>query len=353
MLDIKKIKQLPIHFILCTERTGSSLLNSILNQSPEILATSEELFALYLYPKYHQKVTYTEKEIKELVHDFVYLSEKNLKMFFSDINVFEKNLLAHKEYLPYPTLLRLIYWHFFDVKDKSNLKVFVDKQIKYLYYIKDVLKIFPDSKYIILTRDVRDNVLIRKKRNLHNTSDIVYMAGIWNDTYKNVQYLFEKIPKEKILVVHYEDLILQTEKTIQNICQFLEVKFFPEMLNFQENYKKFIEYKRPIVGEDYYQRMIDFHSGLLKPISKDKIGLWKKELNEIQLKKIATICGKTAQYLNYDLYEYGTAPLSISDKWQLLKASLKRYWFLKLYLKIPTSIKILIKKVRGKRMVEA
>jgi len=351
-LNIQQIQGLPIHLILCTERTGSSLLNAILNQSPEILATSEELFALYLYPKYHHKSQYTEKEIDTLVNDFLYLSEKNLKMFFSDITVFKINLLKHKDHLPYPLLIRLIYWHFFDLKDKSQLKVIVDKQIKFLYYIKDVLKIFPDSKYIILTRDVRDNVLIRKKRNLHITSDVVYLAGIWNDTYKNVEYLFQHLPKEKILVVHYEDVITNTSNVIQKICEFLNVRYFPEMIHFQETYKKFIELKRPIVGEAYYQRMLDFHSGLLNPISTEKIGLWKKELNTLQLQKIATICGKTASYLNYNLYEQGTAPLSLSDHWQLLKAKISRYWFLKLYLKIPTNIKILIKKLRRQRDVE-
>lgn len=129
--------------------------------------------------------------------------------------------------MPYPLLIRLIYWHFFDLKDKSQLKVIVDKQIKFLYYIKDVLKIFPDSKYIILTRDVRDNVLIRKKRNLHITSDVVYLAGIWNDTYKNVEYLFQHLPKEKILVVHYEDLITNTSNVIQKICAVFKRSLFP------------------------------------------------------------------------------------------------------------------------------
>ena len=348
VIDIQKIQNLPIHLILCTERTGSSLLNAILNQSPEILAISEELFALYLYPKYHKKVHYTESEIKTLVREFVNLSEKNLKMFFSDISVFEKNVQAFRNYLPYPLLIRLIYWHFFDVKDKSHLKVIVDKQIKFLYYIKEVLRLFPDSKYIILTRDVRVNVLIRKKRNLHPNADLVYMAGIWNDTYKSVPFLFQKVPNERILIVHYEDLIQHAEKTVETICRFLEVRYFPEMLEFQKTYKKFIEIKRPLVGEIYYQQMLDFNSDLLKPITPDKIGLWKKELSIAQIQKIATICGKTAKYLQYDLYTQGTASLTLSDKWQLLKARFYRYWFLKFYLKIPLSVKILIKGIRGK-----
>ncbi len=346
--DIEKIKTLPIHLILCTERTGSSMLTVILNQSSEILATSEELFALYLYPKYHKKITYTTYEIKELVHDFVYLSEKNLKLSFTNIQTFENNLLKFKDNLPYQTLIRLIYWCFIDIKDKSNLKVIIDKQIKFLYYIDDITKIFPDSKYIILTRDVRDNVLIRKKRNMHVTSDVVYLAGIWNDTYKNVKYLYKKIDPKKILVIHYEDLISETDKTIQSICNFIGVSYFSEMLNFQDTYQKYIELKRPIIGEEFYQKTLDFHSGILKPISKDKIGLWKNELNTIQLQKIATICGDTAKHLGYDLYEYGTAKLNLLDIWQLLHAKLRRYWFLKMYLIIPISIKILIKKIRKK-----
>lgn len=344
--DIQKIEQLPIHLILCTERTGSSMLNAILNQSPEILANSEELFALYLYPKYHNKTSYTEKEIKTLVHDFVYTAEKNLNMFFSDIHTFEQNLLHHRKHLPYPALIRFIYWHFLDLKDKSQLKVIVDKQIKFLYYIKDVVKIFPDSKYIILTRDVRDNVLIRKRRNLHHTPDVIYLAGIWNDTYKNVKYLFEHIDHKNIMIVHYEDLVLNTEEVVKQICQFLNVSFFPEMLNFQENFKKYLELKKEKIGEAYYQKTLDFQSSLFKPISKDKIGLWKKELNVLQLQKIATVCGDTANYLHYNLYEHGTKKLSLADKFQLIKASIKRYWFLKLYLMLPLWLKILIKKVR-------
>ncbi|GIV29698.1 MAG: hypothetical protein KatS3mg028_0764 [Bacteroidia bacterium] len=349
--NIHHIEKLPVHLILCTERTGSSLLNAILNQSPEILANSEELFVLYLYPKYAGKTKYTEKEIKELVHDFIWSSEKNLKMFFSDPDIFEQNLMKFKDHLPYQTLIRLIYWHFLDLKDKSQLKVIIDKQIKFLYYIEDVLKIFPDSKYLILTRDVRDNVLIRKKRNLHLASDVIYLAGIWNDTYKNVKYLFEKISPDRIKVIHYENLITQTEQTVREVCEFFEVSYFKEMLNYQDNYKKYLEIKRSIVGEAYYQRTLDFQSSLLKPISKDKINLWKKELTTEQLQKIATICGTTARYLNYDLYEHGTKKLHLLDKWQLFKANIHRYQFLKLYLKLPLWLKIWIKKIRGKRTV--
>lgn len=349
--DIQKIEKLPIHLILCTERTGSSLLNAILNQSPEILANSEELFALYLYPKYAHKTQYSEKEIHTLVHDFVYLCEKNINMFFFDIKIFEQNLMQYRNHLPFQTLIRLIYWHFLDLKDKSQLKIIVDKQIKFLYYIDDVLKIFPDSKFVILTRDVRDNVLIRKKRNMHKTSDVIYLAGIWNDTYKNVKYLFEKVDNTKIKIIHYEDMISNTETVVNEICNFFNVQYFTEMLNFQDNYKKYLELKRSKTGETYYKRTLEFQSSLLKPISKDKIGIWKNELHNEQLQKIATICGKTAKYLQYNLYEYGTKKLSIFDTLQLLKAFISRYWFLKLYLKLPVQLKIFIKKIKGQKIV--
>ena len=51
-LTRQQIERIPIHFILCTERTGSSLLSLMLNISPKVLSPSEEPFALFLYNKY-------------------------------------------------------------------------------------------------------------------------------------------------------------------------------------------------------------------------------------------------------------------------------------------------------------
>jgi hypothetical protein len=80
--DAKSLDEISIHFILCTERTGSSLLCLMLNLHPEIISPSEEPFALYLYPNYHKIVTWTDEDIAYYVEDFFLLAEKNMALYF-------------------------------------------------------------------------------------------------------------------------------------------------------------------------------------------------------------------------------------------------------------------------------
>ena len=49
-----QLDAIQIHFVLCTERTGSSMLSLMLNLNQEVISPSEEQFALYFYKK-HKK----------------------------------------------------------------------------------------------------------------------------------------------------------------------------------------------------------------------------------------------------------------------------------------------------------
>lgn len=343
--DIEKIKQLPIHIILCTERTGSSLLNTMLNMCPEALAISEQLFVLYFYPKYHNKVHYTAVEIEELIKEFVYLSEKELKFYFSDLDVFRKNLLANKDNLPFDVLIRLIYWHYFDIKDKSQLKIFVEKQIKYLIYIEDVLKVFPNAKFIILTRNVLDNVMIRKKRNINHSSNLIYLSALWNESYKNVRYVLENVPQDRILFVRYRHLVGDTENTLKKICCFLGISFYPEMLNYHSNYNLYLEHKKKLVGESYYKKMFEKHQSIQKPLNTMQVDIGESEIALYQKEKIYSFTHETCRLLGYDVNSsFNKTRLNLFDKMQIWRAKIK-VCILKRYLYLPLMIKIFIKKI--------
>ncbi|MFN6038682.1 MAG: hypothetical protein ACK452_09460, partial [Bacteroidota bacterium] len=92
-LDGKKIAEIPVHLILCTERTGSSMLAAMLNTSDEILCASEELFALYFYDKYHNKIKWTESEIKKFVEELMLMLENSPEIYFSNSEILFKNLI--------------------------------------------------------------------------------------------------------------------------------------------------------------------------------------------------------------------------------------------------------------------
>lgn len=341
-------RSIPVHFILCTERTGSSMLTTMLNASDEILSTSEELFALYFYPKYKHKVQWSEEDVDHFIYELTLMHEDHIQMYFSDVSVLKQSMLEQKQNLPYQDLVRLIYLHFIDLKDKTRVKVIVDKQIKFLYHLKEVNRIFPDSKFIVLHRDVRDNVVSRRNKKMNDSDSYIYLAGIWNDTYSKVEELIRRYGRQ-VLPVKYEELVKEPVKELQKICAFLNVTYDPAMLNFHENFSAYLTAKKEVVGEDYYQSVIHLHDAMLKPLDANKIGYWKTHMDKATAAKIAGICYKTGQSLGYDLAEpFGVTPLSIYDKLNVWYARLMRYHYIRFYLALPLWVKLAIKKLRGK-----
>ena len=160
MWSAEELDNIPVHFILCTERTGSSLLTSMLNMHPSFLVSSEEPFALYFQNRYKKIRTWNEKDIANYVEDFFKLFEKNVTLYFDYKDRFHESLLAHKKWLNYERLIKLTYLHFYDgdIKDKSCVRVILDKQMKYIFHKNEVLSLFPNAQFILLTRDVLSNI---------------------------------------------------------------------------------------------------------------------------------------------------------------------------------------------------
>ena len=120
MWSAEALDRIPIHFIFCTERTGSSMLTELLNRNPNALVTSEEPFALYFYNRYHKIQQWTDEIIVEYVNQFFRLFEKNPLLYFEHKEVFIQCLSAHKAILNYERLVKLSYLNFYDGSVKSK-----------------------------------------------------------------------------------------------------------------------------------------------------------------------------------------------------------------------------------------
>jgi hypothetical protein len=343
------LRAVPVHFILCTERTGSSMLTAMLNQSPLILSTSEQLFPLYFYKKYRNKVVWTQAEIDRFVEEFYFLFERNIKMFFSDLEVLRQSLYSERERLDYQLLIRVVYFHFLDLKDKSAVTHIIDKQIAFLYYPERLKEVFPESKILILTRDVRDNIVSRKKRKFNKSGNYFYLAGIWNDTYRNVGKV-KKLYGDDCEVLHYEALVTDPVSSLNRVCEFFNVKYTDEMLQFHETFDIFLKAKKEQVGENFIQWVRNMHGSMLKPVFSDKIGNWKTEMTKHEAAMISGLCLETGKELGYD-FSHPFKPLrpGFSARINIFLARVKRYYLLRFYMWLPLSVKLGIKKIKGKK----
>jgi len=343
-LTAQLIETIPIHFILCTERTGSSLLSLSLNLSPHILSSSEEPFVIYFYKKYKDKKIWTSEEIINYVEEFWWMSEKNLDLFYSSKKTLIDALEPFKANLNYQLLIRITYFQFIEPKSKDSIKCIIDKQIKFFFYLPLLCQILPDAKFCVLVRDVRDNVISKSNHQLNSSGNPIYLSALWNFTYSNVYYL--KLSKREYMVLKYEDFAAQPEIELNKICDFFEVPYYKGIIETEGKYQQFLELRKEKVDPEHIKYLGTFQKSLYKGITSKKIGVYKNSLPKKTESKIIKINKELFDLFGYKIDKKEEKKLNITDYWQIFKAYMYRPFLLKLYYYVPFSLKLTIKKLR-------
>ena len=332
--------------MLCTERTGSSLLSLMLNLHQNVICPSEEPFALFFYEHYKNKSQWTEKELHNFVNEFWLIAEKNLDLFFTSKENLFIELAKHKNNLNYKLLCTIIYLQFLEPKSKEQVTIILDKQIKYFFYLKKLTQLYPESKYVILVRDPRVNAVRKKNRNLNAGQNSLYLAALWNNTYRNIEYL--KAQGKEVLIVKYEDLVSDPESILKSISTFLGIPYSDAMLKTDGVYETFLNIQKDKVNASHISYLKDFQSSLFQKVNKEKVHLQENEMDVVVNDKIVKLTRPLLEQFNYETTQLSKANVTfnLNDYWQITKAYLYRPLLIQFYLKIPLPIKLMIKKIR-------
>src|ERR1700741_3834466 len=242
-MDIEQIKNIKLNFVLATARTGSTLFSYMFNMHTNVVSTSEEPFAYSLYPKYKKVKIWTSKIIQEFCYDFYLFSEGRLELQFGTKKDLETLLEKHKTNLTADIAIKLTYLCFYPTKDKSEITTVVDKQLIFHFCLEQVAAFYPESKFIILYRDPRDQALARFRMEIrkNGSTDYYSIARSWKNTYTKLQQLKDKIGADRFIEIKYEDLVSNPENELQKICSFIGIPYNSIMLDYHEKIKKDID----------------------------------------------------------------------------------------------------------------
>jgi hypothetical protein len=225
--------------------------------------------------------------------------------------------------------------------DNENKKVscIVDKNPIYSLYIDDLNRLFPDSKYIVLSRDYRDNILSRKKFS-DKKSSIYSLAVSWNYFYDAV---FKSIKKNQLdyTILRYEDLVDKPTETLIKLCDFLNIEFDEKMLHFQDLSKDIKNYVKENLTNEEFDKLSAMHHNLEKKINVDRVNSYRKELSEQEIFILDTICFDQAKVFNYK--PNGLINRTFAIKLKMAISFLKTALYYKIHsirYKIPMSIKL-------------
>lgn len=312
------IANIPVHYLIAMPRTGSTLLSIMLNKHPQILSTIEEPFYFNLYPKYKKIKDWNTEVINRFCADFFLFSNHKLEMQSVHFDTLKGLLTTNSEGLNFEKAIRLAYMAFSPDKDKSAISCILDKELQYYQFIRKVAQRYPQTKFIVLFREPVDNIyrwqFMRKKRKRKHK--LSHLTKLWSYRKRNILQQLSQLPTSQVLLITYENLINDTEKTISTICSFLNIPYSPEIL-------------KNTSSSDYYatsdfKEITHFHEMSFKKPDKNKIGEGYRKFSD---KEIQYILQKT-ESLSEDTSKKGGYPFFseelIVKTWYMLPFSFQR-----------------------------
>ena len=110
-----------------------------------------------------------------------------------------------------------------------------------IFNVDKIIDFFPNAKIIVCVRDVRDFLSSYKDRwkvvpfEHSNRVRAIYhpilTSLLWLSSIKLIPKIQTKINKKNLKIIKYENFVLNPEKTIKDVCLFIDEKFEKQMLN--------------------------------------------------------------------------------------------------------------------------
>ena len=287
--EIDKIKNIPIVFIVGKGRSGTTLLQSLLNSHPSVIAPPESKFIVIHASRFGKKAKWTRSDI------FSFVNVLYTELFFVEFWKLDKqkltdSLLAAIDYLDYSLACKIVYYAMHG--EKKSIVLLSDKNPFYSIFIPTLLRIFPDARFIHLVRNPSDNISSTLRAfKLKNT---IYMSLQWIMFNKIIESNKQSLP-ERYFTLRYEDMVSNVKAVMESVCEFLQIQFSGEMTDINRT-----EIKDTYLNEK--MAMGENKKSMLEPISTKNIGKWKKELNAEDISIVESITA------NYAFKKYGYQP---------------------------------------------
>ncbi len=290
-------------FTIARGGSGTSLLTLILNKHPQVLAPFESSFLIHIYEQFKAVKEWNELEVlafyNAITVDAFVLSpywEINLEQLKFD-------LLTKGVGTDFATICKIVYLN--SGPCSNEVKLINGKSTFAPLHIEKYLAVFPDAKFIVVIRDYRDNILSRKKARSELFNSTTLYAYTWWVHNTHLLHFVQEHP-EQFHLLRYEDLVQASQKTVQDLCDFLNIPFYESILDFHQTYqdkaRQMDEYVKS--GEQNKEKKIiarelQKHQNLRSPINTSRLEKWKTEMPKKDVLIADFICSELGQKVNY------------------------------------------------------
>jgi hypothetical protein len=207
-------------------------------------------------------------------------------------------LLGGRDLVPYRDAIAATYEAFAAAHGKER---WGDKTPRYVENIRELDRLFPQSRFVHLVRDGR-NVALSYAHTDFGPKTVAKAAQIWKRRVSKGLEDGRALGDGRYKEVQYEELTENTEAVVKDICGFLDIAFDPKMLDEEERAKGVTEraqkYNPHVTG---------------KSISKTRA--WQDDMPPEQMEMFEALAGDLLTQLGYERrYPEPSAPARVKAR---------------------------------------
>ncbi len=299
-------------FLICSERSGSNLISSIVGGHPDVYAHPPYHMGRDLILRLYDAVAggVTSNAFQVLRENAVARVRKHcgdeeaarLDAWLGDQTEVSGHKIARYIFQEMP--LEAHGKHVFIKENNAHLLLFF------------ILDCFPDARFIFQVRDPRDFLLsavARRKRWLGNKFGSVKNAmQIWRDDQLGGLAAYALLGPERVFLQRYEDLIANFDAITRELCDFLGITFDAGMANFHEAESA---QKLAIKGGP--------RENLAKPLMTDNFRKYRDGLSRGRIKMVEAYVGDLMDRFGYPREFTGIAS---PGRFSVLRAQMSEPW---------------------------
>jgi hypothetical protein len=266
-------------FIVGCARSGTTLLQRMLNTHSEIAVTPESHFGPRHVGRRRAASVRAEPSARAAVLD-AFLASPAFERMGLDEAVVRERAMSHLEDPWFP--LRVAMDEFGRVRNATTVG---EKTPGHALHVEALAQAFPEARFLFVRRDPRA-VVASWDRVVWSQRSAVEVAEIWQRYAKTLRLASRRLAGRH-LEICYEELVTKTETVLRSTCAFLEVEFESAML-------------------DYHRRAIDAKSGhgpshalIAEPPLPARIDAWRTELGRDEQLRVETVCGREMTRMGY------------------------------------------------------
>lgn len=247
-------------FVVGAARSGTTLLRLMLNEHPAISIPAESHFLSPLLRELGATATLSGLSLEQAITIVATCPEWQRDFAHTDDElraVVGRGPLSMAEFID----------RVFRLEVGGDIARWGDKTPANLHWIGSLLACFPHAHAVAIVRDPRDVYLSLAPYGWFGTSTWDVGRYIARNGVSLARWR-EECARDRLTVIRYEDLVLDTERTLTDLCAWLGLPYASTMNAF---------FHHAATNVQSWELDMGVHDKLMRPPSPDDVGRWKRE----------------------------------------------------------------------------